>query len=147
MEKILLIGNLDSAELSIYVLILVVVLVLFILYLATLQNTIKLINPENRQLEPGQVWLIFIPIFGLIWQFMMVTKIAESLKLEFEMREIPIDEEKPGYGIGIAYCVLFCCNIIPTIGGFTSIAGFICLGIYWNKINGYKRMLEENSFM
>lgn len=55
MEKILLIGNLDSTELSIYVLILVVVLVLFILYLATLQNTIKLINPENRQLEPGQV--------------------------------------------------------------------------------------------
>lgn len=144
MEKILLIGNLGAIEIILIILILVIIP--FILYLVTLQNTLKLVSFENRKMEPGLVWLTLIPIFGFIWQFFMVKNIADSLRLEFEMREIPTDEEKPGYGIGIAYSVLFCCNIIPTIGGFTSLAGLICLGIYWNKINGYKRMLEESNF-
>jgi hypothetical protein len=113
-----------------------------IFYLLTLQKTLNLVRPENRHMEPGLVWLALIPIFSIIWNFFIVTKVAESLRLEFKQRNIPTGAEKPGYSIGLAYCILVCCTIIPVLGLLTSIAGLVCWIIYWVKISGYKAELE-----
>ena len=40
-----------------------------IFFLITLQNTIKEVSIENRTIKPSQVWLSFIPLFGIFWQF------------------------------------------------------------------------------
>ena len=119
-----------------------IILLPLILYLLTLQKTLNLVRPENRHMEPGLVWLALIPIFSIIWNFFIVTKVAESLRLEFKQRNIPTGAEKPGYSIGLAYCILVCCTIIPVLGLLTSIAGLVCWIIYWVKINGYKAELE-----
>lgn len=119
-----------------------IILLPLILYLLTLQKTLNLVRPENRHMEPGLVWLALIPIFSIIWNFFIVSKVAESLRLEFKQRNIQIQEEKPGYAIGLAYCILFCCTIIPVLGLLTSIAGLVCWIIYWVKISGYKAELE-----
>ena len=84
-----------------------------IFFLITLQNTFKEVKIENRRMQPGEVWLMLIPLFGLVWQFIIVNRLADSLKLEFTQRNIDINEFRPGYSIGLAYCVLFCCSIIP----------------------------------
>jgi hypothetical protein len=119
-----------------------ILLLPLILYLLTLQKTLNLVRPENRHMEPGLVWLALIPIFSIIWNFFIVTKVAESLRLEFKQRNIPTGAEKPGYTIGLAYCILVCCTIIPVLGLLTSIAGLVCWIIYWVKISGYKAELE-----
>jgi len=49
-----------------------------ILFVLTQQNTLKAIRPENRLLSPGLVWLQFIPVFGQVWQFIVVGRIAGS---------------------------------------------------------------------
>jgi hypothetical protein len=114
-----------------------------ILYLLTLQNTLNAISPENRQMPPGQVWLMLIPLFGMVWQFIMVNRIADSLKAEFQKRGIHSDEERPGFGIGLTYCILNCCGIIPFLGVLASIGGLVCWIIYWVKMNNYKNLLQN----
>jgi len=115
-----------------------------IFYLITLQKTLSQVSPENRKMPPSNVWLTFIPLFGLAWQFVIVSKIASSLKSEFNSRDIKIDSNNPGYGIGIAYSILFCASIIPFLGMVASIAGLICWILYWVKISNYKLQLTES---
>ncbi|MBN1822417.1 MAG: hypothetical protein JXR31_11360 [Prolixibacteraceae bacterium] len=113
----------------------------FIFYLITLQKTLYAVSIENRKMPPEQVWLSLIPLFGLVWQFIIVNRIADSLKFEFASKGIRTDEERPGISLGLAYCILFCCSIIPFLGFLTSIGGFICWIIYWVKIGEYKNKL------
>jgi len=48
----------------------IIILALFlvpgIFFLLTLQNTLKVISPENRKMQPSNVWLMFIPLFNII---------------------------------------------------------------------------------
>ncbi len=114
-----------------------------IFYLLTLQKTLKAVSPENRKMPPSNVWLVLIPFFGLVWQFIIVNRIADSLKAEFEKRNIKVEEDRPGYSIGLAYCILYCCGIIPFLGILAAIAGLVCWIIYWVKIADYKNKLEQ----
>lgn len=111
-----------------------------ILYLITLQNTLTEVSAENRKLNPGQVWLLLIPFFGIVWQFIIVNRIADSLKSEFAKRNILLDEDRPGYSIGLATCILFCCGFLLS---FLFIGSLVCWIIYWRKISDYKRKLQQ----
>ncbi|MCW3071580.1 MAG: hypothetical protein JWO44_1470 [Bacteroidetes bacterium] len=122
-------------------------LIPMIFYLLTLQNTLNEVSPHNRQMPPGQVWLMLIPFFGMVWQFIVVNRIADSLRAECTERNIPMEEERPGASIGLAYCILFCCGIIPILGSLASIAGLVCWIIYWIRIAGYKTKLEQSRLM
>ena len=122
-------------------LLLLVGLIIKILYLITLQRTMEKVKPENREMTPGQVWLEIIPFFGLVWQFFNVTYISNSLKKELISRNLTLPEARPAYGIGLATCILFCCSIIPLLGGIAVLGGLICWIIYWVKIVSYKNML------
>lgn len=113
-----------------------------IFYLLTVQNTFKLISAESRKMEPAEVWLGIIPIFGLFWSFIIVTRLADSLKLEFKKKGIEDPEDRPGYSIGIAYSVLFAATLLPILGLFSSFAGFVCWIVYWVKVNSFKKKLE-----
>jgi len=116
-------------------------LVPMIFYLLTLQNTLYAVSPANRKMPAPQVWLMLIPIFNLVWQFIMVNKITESLQTEFKEREIPSNEPFPGRTIGIAYCILFCCTIIPFLGTIAGLAGLVCWIIFWVKMSECKMKL------
>ena len=136
--------NIGAAELLIILLILILSIIPLIFYLLTLQNTFNEISNQNRKMPSGQVWLTLIPLFGLVWQFIIVNRMSDSLKAEFVKRNIKVEEDRPGIGIGLAYCILYCCSIIPFLGILSGIAGLICWIIYWTKINGYKIKLQEN---
>jgi hypothetical protein len=114
-----------------------------VLYLLTLQNTLKEVSPENRKMPPANVWLNLIPLFNLGWQFVIVNRMADSLKAEFDKRGIVSEEPRPGYGVGLAYCICSCCGIIPVLGVIASIGGLVCWIIYWVKISGFKTKLQQ----
>jgi hypothetical protein len=138
-------GHLGVIEIMLIVLVVFGILLLpTIFYFITLQNTLKQVKFENRKMQPGQVWLCLIPLFGVVWQFIVVNAIADSLKLEFQQRNIKADEDRPGSGIGMAYCILECCSIIPFIGFLTALPSFVCWIIYWVKISNYKATLEHS---
>lgn len=121
----------------------------YIFFLRTLNKTLKIINPKNRKLDPGSVWLLLIPIFYLGWNFVVISGISKSLKLELKDKNIQLEEDNPGYYLGLAYSIICCCLIlimwIPFINILMCISYIIIFILYWVKINNYKNELEEST--
>jgi MFS family permease len=111
-----------------------------IFFLLSLQRVLRLCAPQNRTLEPGKVWLCFVPLFGMVWIFVVVSRVASSLRNEFEARQTP--QEGYGKSVGMAYCILGAISIIPVLGVLTGLAACICWIVYWVKISGYAELLE-----
>lgn len=117
-----------------------------ILFMLNLQNTLKAISPENRRMPPSNVWLLFIPLFNIVWQFIVVDKIAQSIAAECSRLNIHVTENKPTYGIGLAWNICNFLTIIPIIGWLASFITFI---LYWVKVAEYKKLIQanQNDFM
>jgi len=118
-----------------------ILLIPAIFYLMTLQKTLNRCSPENRAMNPGLVWLMFIPFFNLIWHFMIVLNMTKSLAAEFQKRGLA-EEPKPGQNLGLAMCILACTGIIPILGALGSLGALVCWILYWVKIAGYSKKLE-----
>jgi hypothetical protein len=117
-----------------------ILLIPLIFYLLTLQRALNRCSPENRAMSPGMVWLMFIPLFNIVWHFFVVINIAKSLGAEFQKRGM-VEEPNPGKTIGLVMCILACCGIIPLLGILCSLGAFVCWIIYWIKIAGFSGKL------
>jgi hypothetical protein len=113
-----------------------------IIYLAALQKALRRCAPESRTMPPGQVWLMLIPLFNVVWQFIIVSRMASSLRNEFLRRQLPLADPEPGKTLGIAMCVLVATSWIPILGMLTGPASLVCWILYWVKIAGYSRQIE-----
>ena len=121
-----------------------IMLIPAIFYCLTLQKALTRVAPENRAMAPGMVWLLFIPLFNIVWNFMVVLNMAKSLGAEFKQRNIP-SEPEPGKGLGLAMCILACCGIIPVVNWFSGIATLVCWIMYWVKISAFSSKLAAPS--
>src|SRR5687768_11891449 len=84
--------GLGSIELTVLIVIAVLIgMIPKIFYLLTLHRAIEKVSPQHQQMPPGQVWLEFIPVFNLVWQFYNVNNVTRSLELEFQARGITSD--------------------------------------------------------
>ena len=70
----------------------VVSTVVLIPFILTLRRAMLLCSPESRTLSPRLVWLLIIPFFTFVWEFVVVVKLAESLHNEFLKRGIETDK-------------------------------------------------------
>ena len=116
-----------------------------ILYLLTLQRTLNEVSTENRKMPPSTVWLLLIPLFNIVWNFIVVDKLADSLKAEFSKRNVNNIEERPGYTIGLVYSILICCCFIPILNIFAGLGAIVCWILYWVKIANFKTLLKQNN--
>jgi hypothetical protein len=114
-----------------------------IFFLLTLSRAFDHCHPDNRTMEPGMVWLNLIPLFGMVWIFFTVVRLAASLRNEFSERGLR-SEDDFGQNLGIWYNILFLTGAIPCIGPFLSIAGLVCFILYWVKVAGYNQQLLED---
>jgi hypothetical protein len=112
-----------------------------ILFLLSLQRALSRCAPQNREMDPGMVWLMLIPLFSLVWQFILVSRVSGALSREFRGRGVSIDDPEAGRQVGIAMCILNLCSIIPYLGILASIGSLVCLILYWVKISGYSGRL------
>ena len=145
--NVVLLGFVGPMQLGIILLIpILLALVPLIFYLLTLQNTFKAIGEENRKMQPGEVWLSLIPIFGYIWHFFIVSRMADSLSAELKTKGIEHTEDRPAYNIGLVYCILMVVAsplaiLIGVLGSMLSIAGVVFWILYWVKIEEYRKKL------
>lgn len=96
-------GVLGASQI-IFILIFILFFSIPFLFISTLQNTIKATNPKNRTIEPYEVWLCFIPVIGLFFHFNHILKITNTLKSDFEYKNIRHDNERLfGANFGITY--------------------------------------------
>jgi hypothetical protein len=128
----------------IFILIVVAIgLAIQIMYLLSLSKCFTRIAPRNRRMEPAMVWLNLIPCFSYIWIFFTTTKLADSLRSEFEDRRLQGDGDF-GRSLGITYPILTLLGVIPYIGVLFGLAALVCWILYWVKIAGYSRQLAES---
>ncbi len=90
----------------------IIPLVLGIFYLITLQNALKSIDVKHRSMNPGGVWFMLVPLLNFIWAFVVVYRVADSIKNELNARGRPCSE-KPTYHIGFTWCTLSIISRIP----------------------------------
>jgi hypothetical protein len=118
-------------------------ILILVLYLKNLQDLLKECDPSNLQMPPVNVWLMCIPLFSLVYGFIMYPKISESVKREFESREAP---QSGDYlkTLGIIMPILSVVGYIPVdmLKGLTGIAGFVIFIIYWVKAAELKNKLR-----
>ena len=119
-----------------------VAILIAVLYLLTLQNVLKEIEPQNRLVEPSNVWLMFIPLFNLIYPFILYPKISESLRNEFDSRGLSKSGDY-GRAIGITMPILGLCGWIPILGGLAGLANLILFIIFWVKMSEFKNELQR----
>jgi len=138
-----------------FAIVIAIVLIPAIFFLITQQNTLKAILPENRTMNPGEVWLQLIPIFGWVWQFFVVARISDSIRNEYnswasdtifssEGREqINFTYTRPTYGIGLAMCICNCCFIVPCLGYLAMLGALVCWIIYWVQLADWKGRVQR----
>jgi hypothetical protein len=141
----------------IQILLLIVFIIPVIFFVLTQQRTLELIRPENRLMRPGQVWLQFIPLFGMVWQFIVITRISDSIRKElntptgdsiFAEETVP-HNHRPTYNAGISYCALFILSAL-LFGSLKGLAALIGLGVwifYWVQLSQYKKKLKERAML
>jgi hypothetical protein len=116
-----------------------------IFYILTLQKSLTLAGPENRDTEPGMVWLLLIPCFGFIWHFILIGKIRDAIQRWGMKNNVQVGDA--GYNVGLWFLILNILSIIPIVGILCSIAGLVLWIMYWVKIAGFNTTMEQNLHM
>lgn len=117
------------------------VVIIQILYLNTLYKLMKKIDPENRIMEPGLVFLTMIPAFGMVWRFIMVSRVTDSLGNELRSRGMHNEDPSPGKTQGQWYCGLYLgAFLIP----FAGLVGRILWIMFWVKMNDFSKRLGNS---
>jgi hypothetical protein len=62
------------------------VLVFFVLYLWFLDDTLRKRSAHSLTLAPSLVWLMIIPVFGVIWQFFVVRAVSQTFDGDYRSR-------------------------------------------------------------
>ena len=126
------------------ILVIGLILIPYIFFLVHLNKLLSKCDPENRDMEPGLVFLNLIPLFNFGWIFYTVIKVRDALKAEFLSRNLESDDPEFSFGVGLAYCITSVCSIVPLIGTFTALASLVLWIIYWVKMNKYYKILTSH---
>ena len=128
---------------TIFLAILCATLAVAIAYIITISNMFKKCAPNSRTMQPGMVWLLLVPFLNLIWNFMVVNAVSDTLTNEFRLRGVQNFEPNPGKQIGMPMAICGACGIIPILGILASLVYLVLWIVYWVKISGFSKMLDQ----
>lgn len=117
-------------------------LIIAIFYILTLVRALQKCAPQSRTMQPGMVWLLLIPLFGLVWHFFVVMGMSNSLGNEFRVRGMANAPQEPGKQVGLGMCICAVCGVIPYLGILASVAGLVLWVMYWMKMAEFSQMLD-----
>lgn len=118
-----------------------VVFLPLVFYCLTMQKALRLAGPNHREMEPGMVWLLFIPLFGLVWHFFVVRNVSNAVMRWAAQNGQEVGDG--GWSLGLTACILFCCGIIPLLGVLASLAGLIIWIIWWVKVADFNARMAR----
>jgi hypothetical protein len=132
----------DVDLLNILLIILIISWILVsVFWVVTMQKALEPLTSFTK-MDPDKVWFIFIPAFGLYWQFAVVQNVADSMGEEYVRRGIIPRERRPGYSVGLTANILLCCAFIPTFGILVALVSNISRIIHLVKIKNYTAELD-----
>ena len=101
----------------------------------------KRIPQEFRQMEPAMVWLLLIPCFGMIWNFFVWPKLADSYKSYFDsVGNTEVGD--CGKFLNMAYCIVAACALIPCVNYLAGPASLVLFIICLVKAVSLKNQID-----
>jgi len=116
---------------------------LAIAYIMTLSNALKKCSPAARTMQPGMMWLLLIPLLNLVWNFLAVNAISDSLGNEFRLRGMQNVEPQPGRSVGMPMAICGACCLIPFLGVLASLVYLVLWIMYWIKVWSLSKILDQ----
>ena len=146
------------------ILTIIVCLAIYIPFILTMQNTLKLVRPANRKIDMQLLWILLVPTLGFAFLIIISKKVAQSIELEMTERKMQ-GEPKPTYIAGLAcgiftlivllkllFQYIFMPELLTSIpygifSFFLSVCGLIIFIIYWVQIAECKKKLLSTGYM
>ena len=127
-------------------LIIIIALGIAILYFLNLQDTLKEVSQENREVPAVNAWLLLIPLFTIVYAFIFYPKICNSIKKEYASRGWDSSSDF-GKNIGLAMAILGVVAIIPiqSLKGIAGLASIVVFIIFWVKMYKYKIEMRNSN--
>ncbi|HYH66249.1 MAG TPA: hypothetical protein VD866_16265 [Urbifossiella sp.] len=137
--------DLERSDLGPFVcLALVVGFILWVGLLATIARVLGRVSPENRRMEPGEVWVNLIPVVNLVWPIVTVERVGESIRAELAARNRVKKADAFGKTSGIIALVLVGVFFVLAPAAVVTFPFAFLYGIiYWVQLNGYARRMTE----
>lgn len=136
----------DAAALAVFLVILFVALLIgmaIAVGICIMLHVIQARVPvEHQKISPGMIWLMLIPLFGLVWNFFVFQRIPESYKSYFDS----IGDQSVGdcgKGVGLWYAICAACSIIPCVNYIAGPAALVLLIIFLVKLFGLRGRIPE----
>ena len=111
-----------------------------IVVILIVQSFYKRIPPEHRRMEPGMVWLLVIPCFGIVWNFFVFLKLSDSFKSYFDSQGV-MDVGDCNRTLALAYCITAVLCIVPCLNYIAGPASLVLLVITLVKYNELKNRI------
>lgn len=126
-----------------------------VFWLRAMHRSLEACNPVSRKIEAGLVWLVFIPFWGLVWQFICSRRVGESLAAEYRRRGWSNDEDCPGFEIGVVTGIVVCLITLLRVFFWNQIhdalffAGTVGIGFcmyrHIDRLGAYRERLEKEN--
>ena len=114
-----------------------------VFYCFLLHKLWKIIPVEKAITTPGRaVGLQFVPLFNFYWIFVAFHGLGKALN--DEMSVLGIKNREVNQGLTLAFCILYCFQIIPYISFLTSIVGFVFFCITFKQMKDAGVAIFEN---
>ena len=105
-----------------------------------LYSCFKRIPQTFREMEPGLVWLLLIPLFNVVWIFFVYPRLSKSFKAYFlAAGDSSVDD--CGESLGWVYAILVAVSIVF---GLAWLAALVVLIIYLVKVSGLKNRVTDS---
>lgn len=121
---------------------------------SVMSRALKACSAHNRKMEQGNPYLLLIPVFGLVWQFVAVHKTSQSLALEYYERGWKSDEGRPAMETGMIAASLLVIVIIirlviidlnPGISFLMTLANCISIYMHRERLVAFTERIEEEN--
>lgn len=114
------------------------------LFCSRISKTIAVIDPPMRSRSPGSAWLLYVPLFNLVWMFFLVSAIKDG----FQRMTAAGRLSQPSDGAGSLGMTLAVTNVlgivlgaVPYVGIVSGLVGLVVLIMYWVRLVELERIV------
>ncbi len=129
-----------AALISILLITVVVMIAISVLICLLIYLPYKEVPVEHQRMTPGMVFLLLIPLFNIIWNFIVFQRIPESFQSYFNAQGRS-DMGDCGRSVGMWYAICGVASLIPCVQYIAAPAALVLFIIFLVKIWGYKGQL------
>jgi hypothetical protein len=118
-------------------------LIVQILFILSVNKTIRAVRTEHSGASEVMAWLMIIPLIGWICAIITVVKLAEDYKLYVREHQLTVLYGRDGGQMkGLIAFIASICGIIPVIGLIAGLVGLVFYILYWIELGDLRKSIE-----